>query len=335
MSGFKYVNNRRILYNEIIEPDNKHGEPFVPENFTYFPSNTDLYNACISYTEYIKGLPLAPDIADYSLTRPKISRMKTGEPALSLLNLAHIFHKTIIIYGLAGQTSQTDYTEKIYLYSEIDGLYDLLIPLPLRKFHCFPLYNLIIDYKGPVFTVENKDYFTDLFLKETSIQRHAEFAQELETKGLTQDPLAVEWLTAFNERASAFNCYDCKNLSEDLIVLRPNEPFTMLSSYKGHITQDYYWVFHCKNTEMEVFFTHGTEQIKAFGSVLNLDDLDLNVIRFYFEDWVFYCEVNGKRTSIKRFETFEHENGYTKQPFGHLFCKGKGSYFALIDQQMY
>ena len=234
MSGFKYVNNRRVLYNEIIEPQEPQGEPFHPEKFTYFGANTDIYNACISFTEYMKGLPL--EIGNFTLNAPKPSRMKAKEQPLTLLNLAHIFQKTIIIYGLQECSRTPDYTEKIYLYSEKAGLYDLLIPLPLCKFKCFPLYNLIIDYGGPRFTVSNKDNFADLILKETTIPRRNEFAHELKSAGLTGDPLAVEWLAAFNERMAAFNHYDCKNLSEDLEVIQPHEPFTMLSSYIGHIT---------------------------------------------------------------------------------------------------
>jgi hypothetical protein len=341
MSGFKYINNRRVLYNEIIEPVQPVEVIEGLVNSTYFPIHADIYNACISYTEFMKDkYQFKSEPEDYSLNQPKISSIKTTEgiAALSLLNLAHIFHKTIIIYdknnnGRLLQSQSPDYSEKIYLYSEIPGKFDLLIPFPLRKFKCFPLYNLIIDYKGPVFTVENKDSFADLFLNETSIQKRTEFAQELQSRGLNLlDPLAAEWLTAFNEQASAFNSYDCKNLSDDLTVIQPNKPFTMLGSYKGHITQDYYWTFHCgKNTTMEVFFTDGAEQFKALDFPLDLD-LDLNVVRFYIEDWVFYREVNGQRETIK---TLNHENGYSKQPFGHLLCKGKGSYFALVDQQMY
>jgi len=329
MSGFKYVNNRRVLYNEIIEPQEAPHDSFDPEKFTYFQQNTDIYNACISFTEYMKSLPLI--VADFTLNQPKQSRMKAKEQPLTLLNLAHIFQKTIVIYGLQESSPTLDYTEKIYLYSETAGVYDLLIPFPLCKFKCFPLYNLILDYGGPRFTVSNKDSFADLFLKETAIPRRNEFAHELQSKGLTGDPLAVEWLTAFNTRMVSFNYYDCKNLSEDLEVIHPKEPFTMVSSYIGHITTDYYWVFHCgKNTELEVLFTDGTEQFKAL-DVLDLHlDLDLNVLRFYFEDWVFYREINGQRVAIK---ILAHENGYSKQPFGHLLCKGKGSFFALVDQQ--
>ena len=337
MSGFKYVHNRRILYNE--ESLESHPlKTFNPEDYTYYPVQTDIYNACIT-----ANVPLKTVISDFSLTLPKVSLVKS-RPDLSLRTLSHIFQKNIVVYttDLKIQSVEIlDFSETIYLYTEKDDCYDILLSVPLRKFqvHCFPLYALIVKYDGPIYTVANKASFPDLFLTDVAVANRANFAEELNgnqkaLKALKplngdQKELAEEWLAAYNARMETFNQYDCKNISADLSVINPAETFTMLGGYKGHITSDYYWVFHCgKETTLTVFFTNGDEQIKCLE--YQSFDQEVNVIRFFIEEWIFYREINGQKTAV--LTLIPTEKGYSKKAFGHLLCKGKG-HFALVDQQ--
>jgi hypothetical protein len=327
MSGFKYVHNRRILYNEESNPSNPI-KTFNPEDYTYYPVETDIYNACIT-----ANVPFETAIPDFSLTLPKISRLKS-RPDLSLRTLSHIFRKNIVVYTLAFKIESVeilDFPETIYLYTEKDACYDILLPVPLRKFQmqCFPLYALIVKYGGPIYTVANKTYFADLFLTETSVTDRANFAEELKELKAA-GTLAEEWLTAYNTRLETFNQYDCKNMSADLSVINPAETFTMLGAYKGHITQDYYWVFQCgKNTHLTVFFSNDEEQVKCLDINGSGFDQEVNVVRFYIDASVFYREINGQRTAVI---TLPFKNGYSINAFGHLLCKGKG-HFSLVDQQ--